>query len=374
MMRAIIAAGGTGGHINPAIAIADEIMAREPGSEIMFVGRETGMEKKLTEKAGYPLFHIETHGFQRGMSPSDIAFNVRSVFCAAAALGRVGRLIRDFSPDAVIGCGGYVSGPVVLKASMMGVVTAIQEQNAYPGVTSRMLAKRADLIFAPSEDAVPRLGRPEKTFVVGNPIRQGFFEADRTRARSALGVGDRVCVLSFGGSLGARTINRVSAAFASRHHSTGFVYQIHSTGQYGVEMFPQMLREYGVDPENPNIKIVEYIDDMQSCLAAADLVISRAGAISLSEIAASGTASVLIPSPNVTENHQYYNAMTLVNAGAAEVFEEKDLDVQAVADRIMQLTRERNLLAQMGINARRMAHLDAASEIYKRLRERISQQ
>ena len=141
-MKAIIAAGGTGGHINPALAIAGEIMKNQPDSEIIFVGREDGMEKTLVERAGYRLFPVETHGFERGFSPKDIAFNLKSVYCAAAALGKVGKLIKSFQPDIVIGCGGYVSGPVVLKASLMGRKTAIQEQNAFPGVTSRLLAKR----------------------------------------------------------------------------------------------------------------------------------------------------------------------------------------------------------------------------------------
>ena len=370
-MKAIIAAGGTGGHINPAIAIADEIMKNEPDSEIIFVGREDGMEKNAAEKAGYRFHHIEIHGFYRGKSLNDFIQNIRAVYCSASGLRKARKLIREFDPDLVLGCGGYVSGPVVLAAELMGRNTAIQEQNSFPGVTTRLLARKVDRIFAPSKEAAERLARPDKTVITGNPIRDGFDSADREAARERLGVGDRICVISFGGSLGASAINKIASSLAAKHHATGKIFQIHATGRYGTELFPKLLKEKGVDPEDPNIEIREYIDNMQDCLAAADLVISRAGAISISEITASGTASVLIPSPNVAENHQYYNAKAVADADAALLIEEKDMDPDASADEILALAKDADRLRRMGENARKISHPEATREIYRQIRKLI---
>ncbi len=371
-MRAVIAAGGTAGHINPALAIADEIMKNEPSSEVVFVGREDGMEKKLVEAAGYRLYPIEIHGFSRSLKPKEIAFNLFALGCALKAGPKAKKLFRDFKPDIVIGCGGYVSGPVVRAAAKCGIKTAIHEQNSFPGVTTKLLSGMVDLVMAANDDAVKRLGVPEKCTVVGNPVRREFFSADRERLRRAWGVGERVCLVSFGGSLGARTINNVAAEVMKRHVGSGGIKHIHATGRYAVESFPELLDELGVDRESDDLIIEEYIDNMPECLAAADLVISRSGAITISELAASGTASVLIPSPNVSENHQYYNALTLADAGAALVFEEKELDPGAVADEIIALCGDRERLRLMGVNARSAAVSNTSKRIYdsiKRLAE-----
>lgn len=370
-MKAIIAAGGTGGHINPAIAIADEIKKNEPDSQIVFVGRDDGMEKTSVGKAGYEFYPMETHGFSRSFKPSEIWFNIKSVYFSAAGIIKTAGLIRKMNPDIVIGCGGYVSGPVVMSGALLGKKTAIQEQNSFPGVTTKILSRRVSRIFAPSKEAAERLGLPEKTIITGNPIRDGFANADRDKAREKLGVGDRVCILSFGGSLGASTINKLSAVLASKHYDSGKILQIHSTGPYGKESFPVILAEAGVPADCDNVRVQEYIYDMQDCLAAADIVISRAGAISLSEITASGTASVLIPSPNVTENHQYFNAMSVVNAGGALIYEEKDIDYDKAADEILKLAYDSDKLHEMGNNAKSVSHPDATAQIYKHIRELV---
>lgn len=370
-MRAVIAAGGTAGHINPAIAIADEIMKNEPSSEIVFVGREDGMEKKLVEAAGYRLFPIEIHGFSRSLKPKEIAFNFYALGCALRAVPKAKKLFRDFKPDIVIGCGGYVSGPVVRTAAGQGIKTAIHEQNSFPGVTTKLLAGSVDLVMTANEDAARRLDVPDKCTVVGNPVRHEFFTADREKLRREWNVGDRVCLVSFGGSLGARTINTLAAHVMKRHAGTGMVKHIHATGRYAVESFPELLNELGVNGRSGDIAVREYIDNMPECLAAADLVISRAGAITVSELAASGTASVLIPSPNVAENHQYYNALTLADAGAALVFQEKDIDIDAVADSITELCGDRERLKLMGVNARAAAVSNTSKRIYDSIRRLI---
>ncbi len=368
-MRAIIAAGGTAGHINPALAIANEIERNEPDSEILFVGRSDGMEKRLVEAAGYRLYPIEIHGFSRSFKPKEILFNLHAARCAVTGTVQAKRLFKQFRPDVVIGCGGYVSGPVVRAAAKRGIPTAIQEQNAFPGVTNKILAKLVDLVMVASEDAVPRLECRGRCVVTGNPIRAAFFSADREKLRRAWGARDKTVIVSFGGSLGARTINQLSASLMRLHERADNIYHIHATGRYATESFPALLREYGVDPQGKNIRVVEYIEDMPECFAAADLVISRSGALTISEIAAAGRASVLVPSPNVAENHQYYNAMTLVNAGAAAIYEEAALDCEAAAQEIHALACDRQRLRMMGVNARAVAVKDSANKIYRYIRE-----
>ncbi len=368
-MKAVIAAGGTAGHVNPALAIANEIIKNEPDSELLFVGREDGMEKKLVESAGFELFPIEIHGFSRSFKPKEILFNLYAVKCAVSGSIRARKMFERFQPDVVIGCGGYVSGPVVREAAKMGIPTAIQEQNSFPGITNKILAKQVDLVMVASADAVPRLECRGRCVVTGNPIRQAFFSADREKLRRTWGAKDKTVIVSFGGSLGARTINQLNAKLMQLHAQDPGIYHIHATGQYATESFPAMLREYGVDPQGPNVRIVEYIDNMPECFAAADLVISRSGALTISELAAAGKASVLIPSPNVAENHQYYNAMTLVNAGAALIYQEQELDCEKAAREILELAQDRQRLKMMGVNARSVAVKESANKIYHYIRE-----
>lgn len=372
-MRAIIAAGGTAGHINPALAIADEIMRDDPTSDILFVGREDAMEKILIPQAGYEFMHIETHGFERKFTPAAILSNIYTLWHVLRAGQKAKRLFKTFKPDVVIGCGGYVSGPIVRKAAQMGIKTAIQEQNSYPGVTTKLLAKKVDLVFVASNDAVERIDQKDKCIVAGNPVRAVFFQDRREEIRTKWGLKDKVCVVSFGGSLGARTINEIAVRFMKLHAGSGKVYHIHATGQYGVESVPRLMKEIGVDGSCPDIKLTEYIDNMPDCFSAADLIVSRAGAITISELAATGRASVLIPSPNVAENHQYYNALTLKNAGAALVYEEKDIDFDRVAQTLWELSANKTELKQMGTNAKQIAVPHSAGIIYERIKKLVNE-
>ena len=365
-MRAVIAAGGTAGHINPALAIANEIKENIKGSEIVFMGREDGMEKKLVENAGYKLIPLETHGFERSFKPSSIKENLNAVRCAILAQIKCGRFFKEFCPDVVIGCGGYVSGPVVKKAAKMGIKTAIQEQNSFPGITTKLLAKSVDKIFVANEEAAKRIGFKDKCIVAGNPVKADFFTAIRDKLRKEWGIGDRVCILSFGGSLGARTINEISARLMLLNKDNKNVFHIHAMGQYATESFPKLLESYGIK-DSDSIRVSEYITNMPECYAASDIIISRAGAITISEIIAAGRASVLIPSPNVTENHQYFNALTLVNADSALVFEEKDIDVDEVVRKIAELIKDKQRLRLMGVNARSLAVANSSKRIFENI-------
>lgn len=370
-MRILIAAGGTAGHINPALAIAAYLKERHPDAEIAFAGRREGMEYGLVQKQGYPFYHIEVQGIQRSLTPHNIVRNAKALWYLSSAGHKSRRILRDFTPDLVIGTGGYVSGPILLSAAKMGILTAIHEQNAFPGVTNKILAKQVDLVFAAMPAAVEKLGVPHKTFVTGNPVRPEILRADRDAAREKLGVAPgQICLLSFGGSLGARTINQVVAQLAAWHVQNRDFMHIHATGSYGVQLFHDLCEENGL-LNNPHLVVKEYIDDMANCLAAADLVISRSGAITVSELAAAGRASILIPSPNVAENHQYYNALELATPGAAILIEEKDLTGKQLIETVDKLTQNPETLAQMGQAATECAHLNSLEKIYAHLEKLI---
>ena len=368
-MRVLIAAGGTAGHINPALAIAGAIKKGDPTAEIHFAGRREGMEYGLVTKAGYPFHHIEINGFQRKLTPKNIGRNVMAVWHLAISGPRCAAILREVKPDLVIGCGGYVSGPIVRAAARKGIHTAIHEQNAFPGVTNKLLAREVDLVMAASQAAVEKLGAPEKTIVVGNPVRPELFEQDRAAARARLEAGDRTVILSFGGSLGARRINEVVADLCAwEQKNQQKILHLHATGSRGVELFRDLGKEKGFAP-GKNLVVREYIDNMPELLAAADLVISRSGALTLAELEAMGRAAVLVPSPNVAENHQYYNAMELQQAGAAVVIEEKDLTGEKLIETVTQLMSQPGRLAEMGRNAKTLGRPDSLDLIWAALQK-----
>lgn len=371
-MRALIAGGGTAGHINPAIAIANKIMERQPDSQILFAGTKRGMESRLVPQAGFDFAPIEVRGFQRKLSLHNLKNNFLAVFCLFTSQITARKIIKSFKPDVVIGTGGYVSGPIVLQAAKMGIKTVIHEQNAYAGVTTKLLSKNVDMALLAVEAAAKYLDPKCRHCTVGNPIREQILTANRKNAREKYSVGDRVCILSFGGSLGAAKVNEAVAELMKWHYKTDRFYHIHATGSYEKDSFSALLDKLGVDKKSENLNIREYIDDMPDCIAAADVMISRAGAITLSEIEAAGKGSVLIPSPNVAENHQYHNAMVLANAGAAVVIEEKNLTGEALCRTISELTEDGKTLAALGRNASKLAVVDSADRIYAQIMKILS--
>ena len=367
-MRVLIAAGGTAGHINPALAIAGALRAARPDAEIHFAGRREGMEFGLVREAGYPFHHIEVNGIQRRLTPQNVVRNLQAIWHLALSGPRAKAILKEVRPDLVIGCGGYVSGPVVHCAARMGIHTAIHEQNAFPGVTNKLLARDVDIVFAAVPAAVEKLGAPDKTLVVGNPVRPEIFTQNRAEERARLAAGDKTVILSFGGSLGARRINEVVAdlvAWEQKTHPHATLH-LHATGSRGVELFRQLGQQKGFAP-GQDLVVSEYIRNMPQLLAAADLVISRAGALTLAELQAAGRASILIPSPNVAENHQYYNALELQKAGAALVIEEKNLTGEGLIQAVESLLAEPGRLEVMGKMARAMAEPESLNKITARL-------
>ncbi|MEM1485372.1 undecaprenyldiphospho-muramoylpentapeptide beta-N-acetylglucosaminyltransferase [Oscillospiraceae bacterium PP1C4] len=366
-MNILFACGGTAGHINPAIAVANYISSRHPDAKILFAGNPKGMEARLIPSAGFAFAPIEIMGFQRQLNWFNLKYNIKAVKCLALSGGRSKRLIRDFAPDIIVGTGGYVSGPILREGAKLGVKTITHESNAFPGVTTKLLARTADKVLISVEEAKRFLPANRDYIVTGNPVREQIIFADRQKARAKLGVGDRICIVSFGGSLGARRINEAVAGLMAWEEQRGGIYHIHATGNYEAQRFPALLEKAGVNPKSTNLNIREYINDMPDCLAAADLVISRSGAMTLSELEASGTASVLIPSPNVAENHQYHNAMVLQQHDAAVVIEEKNLTPELLRSTVKELCSDPSTLKRLGHNAQQMAIIDANDRIYQEI-------
>ncbi len=361
-MHILFAGGGTAGHINPALAVAGYLLEKHPDTKISYIGTKDKLESKLVPEKGYDFYEIDVAGFQRKLSVSNIAKNISAVKKVFTSSADSRKLLKELKPDVVVGTGGYVSGPVLREAQKLGIKTAIHEQNAYPGVTTKMLSEKADYVMLAMPEAEKFLKLKTKPIITGNPVRTELLKITKEEARAKLGIGDEPMILSFGGSLGAKKINETVSELIKWHSATDKFYHIHGTGKSGYKDFMTSLE--GVQLSD-KIDIREYIADMDICMAAADLVICRAGAITLSEVSAMGKPAVLIPSPYVAENHQYHNAMTLKRAGAAEVIEEKDLSSDIIIDLVSHLIENKPRLEKMSTAARNISITDANERIYK---------
>ena len=323
----------------------------------------------MVPQAGFEFRSVTVSGFIRKMNWNGIKHNAVAIKRAFSATRESKRILEQFRPDVCVGTGGYVSGPVLRKAKKMGIPVLIHEQNAFPGVTTKMLARLADKVMLAIPDAEKRLDSSlhEKIVVTGNPVRSELIYANREEARKKLKLDERPVILSYGGSLGAEQVNRAVAELMIQTAKTDAVQHIHAYGQYG-RWFPALLEERGVVlRDHPNLDIREYIDNMPDCIAAADLLICRAGAITLSELQVQGKPAVLIPSPNVAENHQYYNALALSSRGAAFLLEEKDLTGESLCKLVFGLLKDPEKLRECGRNAQKMAIVDANERIYREI-------
>jgi UDP-N-acetylglucosamine--N-acetylmuramyl-(pentapeptide) pyrophosphoryl-undecaprenol N-acetylglucosamine transferase len=362
-MKVIITGGGTGGHIYPAVAIADKIRRKHPEAEILFVGTEKGMEKDLVPKSGYAIRFITVSGFHR----KRLWKNIKTAADLLKGNRQAAKIIKEFGPDLVIGTGGYVCGPVVRTAHKMGIRTFIHEQNAIPGVTNKLLEKHADKVFVSFPESKKYFKDQSKLVVTGNPIRKSFQLCSSGRSRENLKIKDgEFVLLCFGGSLGSEKINSTMIRVAEAVGGMPGVRLYFITGRnyYGKVM--EALAERGISPGG-NIMILEYADNMHEYLSAADLVISRAGAITVSEITACGKASILVPSPNVTGNHQYFNAKVVADKGGAILIEEKDLTDEKLLGTILRLKNNREVINSMSKASAGTGRLDAADMIYDHL-------
>ncbi|MBQ8296501.1 MAG: undecaprenyldiphospho-muramoylpentapeptide beta-N-acetylglucosaminyltransferase [Ruminococcus sp.] len=362
-MRVLMACGGTGGHINPALAIADIIKKKYPDAEFLFAGTPDGMEAKLVPQAGYKLETIKVAGFQRSLSLENIGRNIKAVTYLASSGRRAKEIVKNFSPDIAIGTGGYAAGPVIRKAARMGIPSAIHEQNAFPGVTNKLLAKEVDHVMLTVIEALDFMDKSKFEYsVTGLPVRSDIMNISKSDARKRLGFDDSFTILSFGGSLGAGCINETMTEAVKWHTKKGLkINHIHGYGGMGKDTFPKEMADAGIPLKSNRLRITEYINDMDVCLAAADLVICRSGASTLAELQAAGKASILIPSPIVAGNHQYHNAMVLGKAGAAVVIEQKDVTNEKIIAEIEALYNDSDRLAVMSHKAAEL-HLNDTSE------------
>lgn len=360
--KILFATGGTGGHINPALAVAGYIKENYPNAEILFVGTADRMEAQLVPAAGYDFKTIEIQGFSRELNLSGLKHNLITIKKFLKSEGQAKKIIAEFNPDVVIGFGGYVSGPVLSVAARMGIPTAVHEQNAFPGVTNKSLAKKVDVVMLTAPEAEKLLKPKNPCVVTGLPIRGEIITANKEFARAEMKLDSRPLILSMGGSLGARAINEAVKYLILNRYEKKDCYYLHATGKAGAAMIDDIDKEIDLGA-NPQIMLREYINDMDRCLAAADLVVCRAGASSLSEIQALGKPSILVPYPYAAENHQFYNAKTMSDRDAAILIEEKDFTGERLLSEVEKLISEPNRLEKMGENAKAMAIVDASQRI-----------
>lgn len=357
MIKVLLTGGGSGGHVNPALAIADVIKQHDPDAEIIYIGTKKGIENTLVKKEGYEIKHVEARGFNRKLSPK----NIKALWYFLTAPGKAKKIIKEFKPDVVIGTGGYVSYAPIKAASELGIPTLIHESNALPGLTVRMLQKKATKILVNFAESEKYIEDKEKVVVVGNPVRNAFGQYTREQARELLNIPKerKFVILSYGGSLGAVGINNAALEIMDKiDRERQDILHIHATGKNRYEGFMESFSNAGLD-KCRNIEVSDYLYDMPIKLAAADLVICRAGAMTVTENARMGKACIMIPSPYVADNHQYKNAKVLQDASAAILIEEKDLDDGKIVNEVNAILSlparralmERNIGAFAGENA-----------------------
>ena len=364
-LRIIVSGGGTGGHIFPAVSIANAIKSQHPEAEILFVGAEGRMEMQRVPAAGYPIKALPICGFDR----KHLLKNIAVLFKIWKSRRMARKIIRDFRPMAAVGVGGYASGPTLNMAEAMGIPTLIQEQNSYAGVTNKLLAKRADKICV-AYDGMERFFPKEKIILTGNPVRQGLLENTKSREEALADFGllpGLKTVLLIGGSLGARTLNESVLANLTAISASGvqFIWQ---TGKYYFDSIQKEMQ----GKELPNLKVMDFVSDMGAAYHAADLVVSRAGASSISEFQLIGKPVILVPSPNVAEDHQRKNAMALVRRDAALYVEDAEAP-EKLLDLTLQTVADDAKLRQLGENVHKMGLKDSAEIIAREVLKLIEQ-
>lgn len=365
-MRLLIAAGGTAGHINPGLALADKVMQEIPDSEVRFVGTDEGLETNLVPRAGYKLDFIKIHGFDRSISLQNLKNIGELPFAIAAAK----KIINSFKPDVVIGTGGYVSGPVLYAAAKKKIPTLVHESNAFPGITTRILAGYVNTVALGVEDAKNYLKNVKRLMVTGTPVRDDLLKINEFEARRRLNLDERPYIVIFGGSLGAVGFNKTVVDWICGDGTKGKYQILMGTGKFNrYNDVVQRFKEKNVDIEKySDIKICEYIYDMNVVMAAADIVVSRAGASTLCELTALGKAAVLVPSPYVTGNHQEHNARAVERGGGARVILESDFTAEALQSVIDELTHDKQKLIEMKQASKKMGHTDALEVLFNEVK------
>ena len=363
----IFTCGGTAGHVNPALALAGLIKERKPDSEILFVGARRGIEKQLIESAGWPFRTVEISSFHRSLTPKELRHNLISLRNLLRSPGEAKALLREFPASLVVGTGGYASYPMIRAAASLGIPAAVHESNAIPGLTTRLLEKHADLIMVGFEECRKNYRHPDKVLVTGTPVRGDFFRLTRKQAKQKLDMDDgRPLIVSFWGSLGAREMNRQMAEFLALEARSGIPFHhVHGAGKVGCIHMAEYLKDADIDLDRaPGLEVREYIQDMGVMMRAADLVICRAGASTISELTALGVPAIIVPSPNVTHNHQESNARVLANSGGAEMILEKDSSGRILYDTARRILEDPDRRKRMSSAMSSLGTIDASEKIY----------
>ncbi len=372
-MNVLFTCGGTAGHVNPAVALARIFQERHPGCRVLFVGADGGMENKLVPKEGYEIRSVTITNFHRSLAPADLAHNFGTLVNMQKSRRQAREILDQFRPDLVVGTGGYASYPVVSQAARRHIPTAIHESNAVPGLTTKTLSRVVDRVMVGFEDSRAHYACPEKVVVTGTPVRGDFFRYNRREAREKLGFDDeRPLILSYWGSLGAEVMNQKMLGFLAKECYEGAPCRhIHGAGRDYPWMKEELLRR-GLQLGGNGIEMREYIYDMPLVMAAADVVLCRAGASTISELTALGKPAILVPSPNVTANHQEKNAKVLSGQGAAVLLREPDCVGDTLYDSAMRLVRERDRRDAMARALNAISAPDAGEKIYQTLMELLN--
>lgn len=366
-MRVIFTCGGTAGHINPALALAKALERRRPDCEILFVGAagET-MEATLVPQAGYRLEQVNINSFRRKLNVDGLKHNAKALRNLSRSQAQSGRILDEFRPDLVVGTGGFASYPVTRMAARRGIPTAVHESNAVPGLTTKRLAKHVDRVMVGLEVDKTLYPYPERVVVTGTPVRPDFYAHTRREARAALGLTDeRPLVLSCWGSLGAASMNRQMVSFLTRcaaEHAP--FYHIHGAGKMYYDGVIAALREAGVDlARYPELSVREYIYDMPLVMAAADVVLCRAGASTISELTALAKPAIFVPSPNVTNDHQTKNARVIAEGGGGVLLPEGECSPERLWDEVTALLADEPRRRKMGLALSGLSPSDATERI-----------
>jgi UDP-N-acetylglucosamine--N-acetylmuramyl-(pentapeptide) pyrophosphoryl-undecaprenol N-acetylglucosamine transferase len=365
-MKVLFTCGGTAGHVNPALALAGLIKERKPESEILFVGARRGLEKQLVEAAGWPFRTVEISSFHRSLAPRELKHNLITVKNLLRSPAQARAILEAFPADLVVGTGGYASYPMVRAAAKRGIPAAIHESNAIPGLTTRLLEGHADLIMVGFEECRKNYKHPEKVLVTGTPVRGDFFRLTKAEAKKRLGVDDgKPLIISFWGSQGAAEMNRQTARFLALEAREVPFHHVHAAGKLDSVHMAEYLKGAGVDlTKTPELDVREYIQDMGTYMRAADLVISRAGASTISELTALGVPAIIVPSPNVTHNHQEHNARVLADAGGAVMLLERECSGEKLFDTACSILHDPDRRRRMSAAMGELGSVDASEKIY----------
>lgn len=362
-MKVIIAAAGTGGHINPGIAIANQIKKEEPNSEILFLGTKRGLEKDLVPRAGYQLETVEAYGLSKKLSLQSLKNNLKTL----QGIGQAKKIVKEFKPDIIIGTGGYICGAAILAANKYKIPCMLHESNAFPGKAVSMLSKKVDTIMVGFEEAKEKLPNAKKIVVTGNPskiINRNFTKIQKQEILKELGLKqDKPVILVFGGSQGAKAINDAMVEIINRKMNKQYQI-IWAPGPIQFDIIKQHIKNMG---KLENIKIVPYIYQMEEAMNACDLMVARSGAMTITEIATVGKPAIFVPLPYVSQNHQEYNAKVLEKAGAAKIILNKELTAEKLNQTIEQMIYDPKHLMQMGENAKKVIHYQVEEKIYEEI-------